>query len=171
MLNDDAEGAKLLVQLARFLASQETVSNNVVHPADFSIISTDEYVVSLNNPSLGDGVWFKMTYYPGWEANVKENQESLKIFLAGPHGMLVFPQRNSASPITFFFGKTREVIIGEISSIGFLVLFFGSWFVRNVILKYWKVPVGWTHTPHKGSNHVNSKKKASMQHSMQRGGD
>jgi hypothetical protein len=171
MLNDDSGGAKLLVQLMRFLTSQETESNNVVHPADFSITSTDEYVVSLSNPSLADGVWFKMTYYPGWESVIKENQENLKIFLVGPHGMLVFPEKNSATKITFFFGKTQDVTIGELFSIGFLILFFGTWFIRNVIIKYWKVPVGWTHTPHKGSNFKNSEKKASMQHSIKRDGN
>ncbi len=171
MLNDDSGGAKLLVQLMRFLTSQETESNKVVHPADFSITSTDEYAVSLSNPSLGDGIWLKMTYYPGWEAVIKESQENLKIFLAGPHGMLVFPERNSETTITFFFGKTQDVVIGEVFSIGFLILFFGSWLVRNVIIKYWKIPVGWTHTPHKGSNLKNSEKKANMQHSVKRDGN
>jgi len=168
MLNDDSGGAKLLVQLMRFLTSQETESNNVVHPADFSITSTDEYVVSLSNPSLGDGVWLKVTYYPGWESTIKSSQESLKIFLAGPHGMLVFPQQNSATEIVFSFGKTQDVTYGELFSIGFLVLFFGTWFLRNTVIRFWKIPEGWTHTHHKGSNFKNSEKKADMQHSIKR---
>ncbi len=171
MLNDDSGGAKMLVQLTRFLTSHETASNNVVYPADFSIISTDEYTVSLNNPSIGDCVWFKMTYYPGWEAVIKGSQENLRIFLAGPHGILVFPEKTSATEITFFFGKTQDVVVGEILSIGFLIVFFGSWLWRNVIIKYWKIPVGWTHTPHKGSNHINSEKKANTQRSFKRNGD
>jgi len=171
MLNDDSGGAKLLVQLAHFLVSQKTETNQVVHPADFSIVSTDEYTVGLHNPSLGDGVWFKMTYYPGWEAVIKETQENLKIFLAGPHGMLVFPEKTSTTNIFFFFGKTQDVILGEVFSVGFLVLFFGSWFMRNVIIKHWKIPSGWTHTPHKGSELINSKKNANMQYSIKRDGD
>jgi len=91
-----------------------------------------------------------MTYYPGWEAIVKNTGERLKIFLAGPHTMLVFPQRSSTLKIIFKFGKTLDVIIGEYASIIFYGISFLYLIPYQIIRKHYRPPEGWVHTRHKG---------------------
>jgi len=160
MLRQDDEGARLMVKLMRFLSSRTEDSNKRIRYADLTAISTDEYIISITNPSIDDSVWFKMTYYPGWEAIIQESGEKLKIFLAGPHTMLVFPEKSSSLKITFRFGKTADVILGESISIAFLIIFFTVSVIHPLITKFWRVPQGWIHTHHKGTyQHLAGKRK------------
>jgi len=163
MLREDYEGACLLVRLMRFLTYYKvnSSSNRSVRYGDFVAVSTDYYIVNLTNLSIDDGVWFKMTYYPGWEAIVKDNGEKLKIFLAGPHGMLVFPHRDTSSSIVFRFNRTNEVILGELMSTAFFIVFFVIFIVYPIITRFWRIPEGWTHTHHKGA-YVHLIKKKSL---------
>ena len=104
---------------------------------------------------MDDAVWFKMMYYPGWEAIIKDTGERLRIFLVGPHTMLVFPQRSSTLKIIFKFGKTLDVIIGEYASIIFYGISFLYFIPYQIIRKYYHPPEGWVHTHHKGSGYNN----------------
>ncbi|MCD6089157.1 hypothetical protein J7K07_05520 [Candidatus Bathyarchaeota archaeon] len=147
---EDPEGAHLLVYLMRFFTSHTSTSIREIRSGDLKILSTDEYEVDLSGLSADDAVWFKMTYYPGWEAIVKNTGERLKIFLAGPHTMLVFPQRSSTLKIIFKFGKTLDVIIGEYASIIFYGISFLYLIPYQIIRKHYRPPEGWVHTRHKG---------------------
>ncbi|MCD6537180.1 hypothetical protein J7L18_01005 [Candidatus Bathyarchaeota archaeon] len=69
------------------------------------MISTDEYEIRLSGLSPGDAVWFKMTYYPGWEAIIKDVGKKVRIFSAGPNMMLILPGREVPLRIIFRFGK------------------------------------------------------------------
>ena len=150
---EDPEGARLLVYLIRFLTSHTSTSIREIRSGNLKALSTDEYEVDLSGLSVNDAVWFKMTYYPGWEAIIKDTGERLKIFLAGPHTMLVFPQRRSTLKIIFKFGKTPDVIIGEYISIIFYGISFLYFIPYQIIRRYYHPPEGWVHTHHKGSGY------------------
>ncbi|RJS88772.1 hypothetical protein CW705_08365 [Candidatus Bathyarchaeota archaeon] len=157
MRMEDPKGSHLLVYLIRFFTSHISSSNEEIRKGDFKVLSTDEYEVSLSGLSVDDAVWFKMMYYPGWEAIIKDTGERLRIFLAGPHTMLVFPRRSSTLKIIFKFGKTHDVIIGEYISIIFYGILFLYFIPYQIIRKYYRPPEGWVHTHHKGSGYNNVK--------------
>jgi len=170
MLRQDDGGAALLVELMKFFSSYVPSPKGAICHGDFAIVSTEEVIVNLKKPSRDDGVWFKMTYYPGWEAIVEKNGEYLKIFLAGPRGMLVFPKKDSSSKIIFYFGKTLEVWLGELISMISLGLFFILSVIFPTVRRVWKVPEGWTHTYHRGSGlrHLNKTKQDPIGRSQKR---
>ena len=62
-----------------------------------------------------------MTYHPGWEAIIKDVGRRVRIFLAGPNTMLIFPEREAPLKIILRYGKTVDVIVGEAISTSFYV--------------------------------------------------
>jgi len=161
MQAEDYEGSRLLIYLIRFLTSHVPSQGKEIRGGNLKVISTDEYEVSLSHLSINDAVWFKMTYYPGWEAIIEDTNEKLRIFLAGPHTMLVFPQKTSSLRITFRYGKTLSDIIGECISIFFYGILFVYFIFYKAVIRHYRPPEGWIRTKHKGSGHNNvlTKKK------------
>jgi len=161
MQAEDYEGSRLLIYLLRFLTSHVSSQGKEIRGGDLKVISTDEYEVSLSHLSINDAVWFKMSYYPGWEAIVEDTNEKLRIFLAGPHTMLVFPQKASSLRITFRFGKTLSDIIGEYISIIFYGILLVYFIFYKAVIRHYRPPEGWIHTKHRGLEHNNvlTKKK------------
>ena len=133
---EDYEGACLLIYLIRFLTSYTPSRSGKIRCVVLKVISTDEYEVNLPRLSTNDAVWFKMTYYPGWEAIIKDTNEKLKIFLAGPHTMLVFPGKSSSLKIIFRFGKTLSDIIGECVSIIFYIILFIYFILYKMVIRH-----------------------------------
>ena len=79
-----------------------------------------------------------MTYHPGWEAIIKDVGRRVRIFLAGPNTMLIFPEREAPLKIILRYGKTVDVIVGEAISASFYVILI-MYFILRGILKL-KVP-------------------------------
>jgi len=124
MLSNDHDGARLFINLMRLFTFQmeETAHSGSIRHGNLTIISTDEYEITLSSLSPDDAVWFKMTYYPGWEAIIKDVGKKVKIFTAGPNMMLIFPEREGPLRVIFRFGKTIDVILGEIISASFYII-------------------------------------------------
>jgi len=124
MLSNDHEGARLLINLMHLFTFQirGTAHSGTIRHGNLKMISTDEYEIALSSLSPEDAVWFKMTYYPGWEAIIEDVGEKVRIFPAGPNMMLIFPGRKGPLRIIFRFGKTIDVILGEIISASFYII-------------------------------------------------
>jgi len=97
MLSNDHDGARLLINLMRLFTFQteETAHSGSIRHVNLTMISTDEYEIALSSLSPDDAVWFKMTYYPGWEAMIKDVGKKVRIFSAGPNMMLIFSGRRA----------------------------------------------------------------------------
>jgi len=122
MLDEDDEAksgeeAKLLLNLLRQGRSTETMtSRSLVY---FEQICPEEIIVHVRNGSVDDdAVWVKMSYYPGWMAEIEDEPHTqLRIFKAGPNMMLVFPQESGDYTVRFYFDKTLDVKVGEYTSL------------------------------------------------------
>jgi len=111
-----AEEAKLLINLLRQAESTEDADQKGV--VRFEQRRLEEMVVHVEDGSLRDALWLKMSYYPGWTAQIKDNSgNQLRIFTAGPNMMLVFPERSGDYAVSFHFDKTLDVKMGELISI------------------------------------------------------
>jgi len=73
-----------------------------------------------------------MTYHPSWEAIIKDVGRRVRIFLAGPNTMLVFPEREAPLKIIFRYGKTVDVIVGEVVSISFYIMLIMYFILRGI---------------------------------------
>ena len=114
------EEAKLLINLLRQADSVETLDSKGI--VRFELKSPEEIVVYVRDGSLRDALWLKMSYYPGWTAQIEDDSRSqLRIFTAGPNMMLVFPRKSGDYAVKFYFGKTLDVQLGELVSIVSLV--------------------------------------------------
>ena len=107
MLSNDHDGARLFINLMRLFTFQteKTAHSGSIRHGNLKMISTDEYEIALSGLSPDDAVWFKMTYYPGWEAIIKDVGKKVRIFSAGPNMMLIFPGREGPLRIIFQFGE------------------------------------------------------------------
>jgi len=121
MLNEDdevksKEETKLLINIIRQAKSAETKpSKSTVH---FEQTHLEEIMVDVRNASSRDALWVKMSYYPGWTAQIEdETHTQLRVFKAGPNMMLVFPQRSGDYTVKFYFDKTIDVKLGEYASL------------------------------------------------------
>ena len=134
MLNNDCDEARLLVNLLHLFTFQteRTASTESISHGNLTVLSTDEYEIALSSLSPDDAVWFKMTYHPGWEAIIKDVGRRVRIFLAGPNTMLVFPEREAPLKIIFRYGKTVDVIVGEVVSTSFYIMLIMYFILRGI---------------------------------------
>ena len=111
-----AEEAKLLINLLRQAESTEDADQRGI--VRFEQKGLEEMVVYVEDGSLRDALWLKMSYYPGWTAQIKDHSDNqLRIFMAGPNMMLVFPESSGDYAVGFHFDKTMDVKLGELISI------------------------------------------------------
>jgi hypothetical protein len=114
------EEAKLLINLLRQADSAEKLDSKGI--VRFEQKSPEEIVVHVKDGSLRDALWLKMSYYPGWTAQIEDQSHTqLRIFTAGPNMMLVFPRKSGDYAVKFYFGKTLDVMVGEVISVVSLV--------------------------------------------------
>ncbi|MFB0522910.1 MAG: hypothetical protein ACETV1_04005, partial [Candidatus Bathyarchaeia archaeon] len=120
MLHEDYEAksgeeARLLLNLLR--QAESSGINASKGAAIFEQKCLEEIVAYVRDASPRDALWLKMSYYPGWTAQIEgEGQAMLRIFTAGPNMMLVFPMRSGDYTVRFYFDKTTDVKVGELVS-------------------------------------------------------
>jgi len=125
MLDEDDEAksreeAKLLLNLLRQAKSRTNASRSPVH---FEQTRPEETIVHISNGSVGDAIWVKMGYYPGWTTQiVDEAGRELRIHRAGPNMMLVFPGRGGDYTVRFHFDETLDVRVSEYVSLLSMIL-------------------------------------------------
>jgi len=69
--------------------------------------------------------------------------------------MLVFPRRGGSYDIAFYYGKTWDVVVGEVVSLTAILAILGFFTYRVIMCLRGKWPIleGWVKTEHTGSWH------------------
>jgi len=152
MLCEEKEVAKLLVNMLRFAASAEfETAGEFGGYARAEFPNLDEIVVEVKNASSDDALWLKMTYYPGWTAEIDGVKAAQpRIFHAGPNMMMLFPERKGDFRVKFVFAKDIDVQIGEaisMASAAAILILASFCYIREI----WMIPKGWGKTLHTGS--------------------
>ncbi len=107
-----------LIELASKPGEMERSSAQVTYKS----ANPDIIEVYVSNASNKNGVWVKMSYYDGWKAYL--NGKELKILLAGPNTMMVFPAQKGNYKLIFKFEKTIYRVLGEAVSLFSLISLF-----------------------------------------------
>jgi hypothetical protein len=152
------ERSKFLSEMINFVAEvsgENSAKISVEYP------EPEKIVVHVEDASPEEAIWVKMSCFSGWTAEINDPKTGLRIFKAGPNMMLVFPNQNGSYDITFYFGKTLEVRVGEAVSLVSITAILG-FFAYRLILKMKdkrQAQNKWDKTTHTGSgnNYVNAK--------------
>jgi len=147
MLYKSVQESEMLVKMFGYVSSSSLTGHATT---DFNI-GTDIISVDVKGASENTGIWVKMSYYSSWGASASSSSigtKALKIFKAGPDMMLVFPDADGDYELVLNYGKTLALQIGEIAAITGIIAIFAS-----LIIRKWRVPVGWEKTTHTGSGH------------------
>ncbi|MCW4020972.1 MAG: 6-pyruvoyl-tetrahydropterin synthase-related protein [Candidatus Bathyarchaeota archaeon] len=141
MYYNNTEESKMLVNMIRYAATPPTETGASI---DEFTLQLEKVTVKVHGASSETGVWVKISYHDGWRAYVEDSP--LKIYLGGPHMMLVFPEINGSYTLDLRYEKNAAATIGELTTIaGFAVLLLA--FIHGK----WRIPRGWDKTVHKGS--------------------
>ncbi|MFZ7138729.1 MAG: 6-pyruvoyl-tetrahydropterin synthase-related protein [archaeon] len=145
------ERAKLLSEMVNFVAKESSGESTAQIAVEYP--EPEKIIVHVENAVPEEGIWVKMSYFPGWTAEIKDEQSSINVFKAGPDMMMVFPNQNGSYTLTFYFGKTWDVIVGEavsLVSIIAIAVFFVYKLFRHLKNKH-HVNSQWDKTEHTGS--------------------
>ncbi|MFZ7138906.1 MAG: DUF6541 family protein [archaeon] len=136
------ERAKLLSEMVNFVAKESSGESTAQITVEYP--EPEKIIVHIENASSDEGIWVKNTYFPDWTAEIKDEESNLNVFKAGPDMMMVFPDQNGNYTLTFYFGKTWDVVVAEtvsLVSITAIAIFFAYKLFRHL----------------KNKHHINSK--------------
>ncbi|RLI36325.1 hypothetical protein DRO55_03735 [Candidatus Bathyarchaeota archaeon] len=131
MKEGDITWSRLIVNMLRYVSNHITRGEGNV---TFDIKGPEEITINVTKPQKNGALWIKMIYYPGWKAEYKNASKILKIFIAGPGMMLIFPEEAEKLTIICHFDKTLEEQAGELITLTTLTLSIiatiGNWIIK-----------------------------------------
>ena len=154
MLHQDEKNAKLLTNILHFMSPAKQGKSRC--SVQFESPDPESIVVHVEGASPREAIWVKMSYYPGWSAEIiGERRTQLRIFRAGPGMMLVFPRHEGSYDIAFYYGKTWDVMVGEAVSLTAILAILGFFIYRFItyLRGMRSFPERWVKTEHTGSWH------------------
>ena len=145
------ERAKFFSEMVVFVAKESSRESTAHVTVDYP--EPEKIIVHVEDSSSEEVIWVKMTYFSGWTAEINDQKSNLKIFTTGPDMMLVFPDQLGNYDITFCFGKTLDVIVGEtISSVSIMaIIVFFSYRLIIRLTNNRQANNKWHKTKHTGS--------------------
>jgi hypothetical protein len=93
-------------------------------PFNYSRPSPDKIEINFSTIENGDAIIIREYYYPSWRAKEFPSGKMLKIYEAGPHFMVVFPDEGSSSVVLYHDMTIYDYVGFILSLIGILLLFY-----------------------------------------------
>jgi hypothetical protein len=99
------------------LSQNETNSTATVN---YAVVNPDMLTLSITNAIQDTAILVKMTYDPGWSADL--NGTPINIFPFGPDFMITYPQSLGNYQLTFHFERSTQELIGLVVTLAFIVI-------------------------------------------------